>query len=141
VVAVYLRGGCDENPLAEAMAVLEHDLGAAQVRDERLHGLLHDESHAHSGCQVVDDVALVDELVDRRPVEDGVDHEVEPVPLSEVLDVVERPCREVVERPHLVALVEKELGEVRADEARSARDQGLARHRRGRVQRPSGEPV
>ena len=122
VVAVHLRRRGDEDALAEAVAVLEHDLGAAQVRHERLHRLLDDEPHADRRCEVVDDVALVDELVDDRPVQDGVDDEVELVAVAEVLDVVERSGREVVEHPHLVALVEQELGEVRADEARAAGD-------------------
>ena len=107
VVAVHLRGRRDEHALAEAVAVLENDLGAAQVRHERLHRLFDDESHSDGRGQVVHDVALVDELVDDRPVENGVDDEVEAVAIAKVLDVVERSRREVVEHPHLVPFIEQ----------------------------------
>jgi hypothetical protein len=53
-------------------------------------------------------------------VQDGVDDEMEPVTVAEVLDVLERAGREVVEDPHLVSLVEEELREVRSDEAGAA---------------------
>jgi hypothetical protein len=39
-----------------------------------------------------------------------------------------------------VPLVKEELGEVRADEAGTPGDQRFARHRRGRVPVPPGEP-
>jgi hypothetical protein len=85
-------------------------------------GWLDDEPYAHGRRQVVHDVALVDELVDHRPVQDGVDDEVETVPFAEMLDVLERAGGEVVEHPHLVSLVEQELRQVRPDEPRAARD-------------------
>ena len=122
MVAVDLGGRGDQHALAEAVAVLEHDLGAAQVRDERLHRLLDDQPHADRRGEVVDDVALVDELVDDRPVQHRVDDEVEVRAVAEMLDVVERSGREVVEHPDLVAFVEQQLGEVRADEAGAAGD-------------------
>ena len=107
VVAVDLGGRGDQHALAEPVAVLEDDLGATQVRHERLHGLLDDQTDADRRSEVVDDVALVDELVDDRPVEHGVDDEMESVTIPEVLDVVERSGREIVEHPHLVPFVEQ----------------------------------
>ena len=77
VVAVDLGGRGDEDALAEGVRVLEHDLGAAEVGDERPHGLLDDEPHADRGGEVVDDVAAVDELVHDRRREHRVDDEVE----------------------------------------------------------------
>ena len=77
VVAVDLGGGGDQHALAEAVAVLEHDLGALEVRDERVHRLLDDQPHADGRGEVVDDVALVHELVDDAELEHGVDDEVE----------------------------------------------------------------
>jgi hypothetical protein len=125
VVAVHLAGGGDEHALAEAVAVLQHDLGALHVRDERAHRLLDDQPDADRSRQVVHDVALVDELVDHRRREHGVHHEVEARMLLEVLDVADRAGRQVVEDPYLPALREQQLREMRADEARPARDQCL----------------
>jgi hypothetical protein len=101
--------------------VLEDDLGAAHVRKQRLHGLLDDEADADGGGEVVDDVALVDELVDDGRREDGVDDEVEVPALAQVRDVVERAGREVVERVDLPAPGEERLAQVGADEAGAAR--------------------
>jgi hypothetical protein len=125
VVAVHLGGRRDQHPLAEEVAVLEHDLGALEVRHEGVHGLLDDQAHPHRRCEVVDDVAAVDELVDDRAVEHGVDDEVELVAIAQMLHVRERPGGEVVERPDLPACGEQQLGEMGADEAGSARDQRL----------------
>ena len=77
VVAVDLRGRGDEDALAEAVAVVEHDLRSLDVRDERVHGLLDDQPDADGGREVVDDVALVDELVDDGRLQHRVDDEVE----------------------------------------------------------------
>ena len=68
VVAVDLGRGGDQHALAEAVAVLEHDFRAFEVRDERVHGLLDDQPDADGGGEVIDDIALVHELVD-----DGAD--------------------------------------------------------------------
>ena len=106
MVAVHLGRRGDEDALPETMAVLEHDLGAAKVGHERLHRLLDDQPDADRGGEVVDDVALVDELVHARRLEDAVDDEVEGRAVPEVLDVRERSGREVVERPHFPAVVE-----------------------------------
>ena len=95
--------------MLEPVAVLQHDLGAAQVRDERVHGSLDDQAHADRGGEVVDDVAPVDELVDDRALEHAVDDEVEAAPVAQVLDVRERSGREIVERPHLGAVGRAEL--------------------------------
>jgi len=78
--------------------------------------LLDDEPNADGGREVIDEVALVDQLVDDLPVEDGVDDEMEAFVVAEVLHVGERARREVVEHPHLVAFIEQQLGEVRPDE-------------------------
>ena len=125
MVAVHLGSGGDEHALSEAVAVLEHDLGALEVRDERVHGLLDDESNAHGSREVVDDVALVDELVDDSPIEDGVDDEVEVGVRAEVLDVGEPSRREIVEGPDFGTLLEQELAEMRADKTRPAGDEDL----------------
>ena len=62
VVAVDLRAGRDQHALVELVAVLEDDLGPLNVRDQRVHRLLDDQPHADCRGEVVDDVALVDEL-------------------------------------------------------------------------------
>src|SRR5206468_3456357 len=114
--------------LAEAAAVVEDDLRPLEVRDERVDGPLDDQSDADRGREVVDDVDLVDELVDDRGVEDRVDDEVEVLPRRKVRDVVDRPRREIVERPDLPAVLEQQLREVRADEPGAAGDEGLRWH-------------
>jgi hypothetical protein len=120
VVAVHLRRRRDQHALAEPVAVLEHHFGPLQVGHERVHGLLDDQAHADGRCEVEDDVDLVHELVDDRRVEDGVDDEMEVPPARQVLDVVDRAGREVVEHPDLVAVGEQQLGEMGSDEPGAA---------------------
>ena len=74
VVAVDLGGGRDQHALVEPVALLEYVLGALEVDDERPNGLFDDQPHADRGGEVVDDVALVDELVHDRAREHRVDH-------------------------------------------------------------------
>src|SRR6266536_759016 len=123
-VAVDLRRGCDEHALAEPVAVIEHGLGALDVRHERVDGLFDDEPHSDRRREVEHDVAAVHELVDDRRLEHGVHYEVEVAALAQMRDVALRAGREIVEDEDLPALFEKELREMRADEARAAGDQG-----------------
>ena len=109
--------------MPEAVAVLEHGLGALDVRHERAHGLLDDQPDAHRGGQVVHDVALVHELADDRVVQDRVDDEVVVRSVAQVRDVALRAGREVVERVDLPAVGEQQLGEVGADEPGAAGDE------------------
>ena len=125
VVAVDLRARRDQHALAEAAAAVEHGLRALHVRDHRVDGLLDDQAHADGGRQVVDDVALVDELVDDRRREHRVDDEVVVGPVAQVLDVlaaspVETSSSAYTSQPS----VEQQLGEVRADEAGAACHKG-----------------
>jgi hypothetical protein len=75
---------------------------------------------------VVHDVDLVHELVHDRAGEHRVDDEVETVVLAEMRDVLVRPCREIVERPHGPSVREQQLAEVRADEPCAAGDERAA---------------
>jgi hypothetical protein len=123
MVAVHLRGRGKQEALAEPVGVLEDDVRPADVREERAHRLLDDEPHADHRRQVVDDVALVDELVDDGRRKHGVDDEMEVPALAEVGDVLERARGEVVEGVDLPAAGEKRLAEMRADESGSAGDE------------------
>ncbi len=125
VVAVDLRGRGDQDALAEAVALVEHVLGALHVRHERAHRLLDDQAHADGRGEVVDDVALVDELVHDGTREHRVHGEVEIAVLHQVLDVPARAGGEVVEDEDLLSVGEQQLCEVRADEPGPARDQRL----------------
>ena len=123
MVAVDLRRRCDQHALPEAVAVLEHDLGALEVRDQGVHRLLDDEPDADGRCKVVDDITLVYELVD----DGGLSTESTTrwiCVAGQVLDVRQRARGEVVERPDL----NPHRGGARrvgADEPCPARDQGL----------------
>ena len=79
-VAVDLRGRGDEHALAEAVAVVEDDLGALDVRDERAHGLLDDEPHADRRARDGRRRRNVHELVHDRRLEHRVDDEMEVAP-------------------------------------------------------------
>src|SRR5215208_581707 len=129
VIAVHLGARRDEHALVELVAVLEDRLGAADVRDHRVHRLLDDQPHADRGSEVVHDVALVDELADDRGRQHRVNDEVEPRPVAQLLDVAMSPGREIVEDVDLLTLLEQLLGEVGADEAGTACDQRLLGHR------------
>ena len=123
MVAVHLGAGRDQHWFLEARAVLEHVLGALNVRQQRPAGLLDDQADADGRGQVVHDVAPVHELADDRLREHRVDHEVEAFPVAEPRDVPLLSRREVVEGEDLVPFVEEELREMRADEAGPAGDQ------------------
>ncbi len=125
-VAVHLRRRRDEHALAEAVAVLEHVLRPLDVRDERVHRLLDDQADADRRGEVVDDVAAVDELVDDGRLENGVDDEVEVAAVAQMRDVALGAGGQVVEDEDLPAVGEEQLGEMRADEAGAAGDQGAA---------------
>jgi hypothetical protein len=125
VVAVDLRARRHDHALAEPVAVAEDGLCPLHVRHHRPHRLLDDEPDADSGGQVIDDVALVNELADDGRSQHRVHDEVELAPTLQVLDVLLRPGRQIVEGVDLAPLLEQELGEMRADEAGAARYQGL----------------
>jgi hypothetical protein len=127
VVPVHLRARGDQHRLLETGAVLEHVLGALHVRQQCPAGLLDDQAHSHSGCQVIDRVATVHKLADDGRGEHRVDDEVEALALAELDNIRLCARREVVEGEDLPALVEQELGQVRADEAGAAGDQGAHR--------------
>jgi hypothetical protein len=112
VVAVDLGARRDEHALAELAAVAEHGLGSLDVRDHRVDRLFDDQPDADRRGQVVDDVALVDDLAHDRGREHGVDYEVEVAPVPEVGDVVERAGRDVVEDEDLPAVREEGFREV-----------------------------
>ena len=136
MVAVDLGARRDEHRPLEARAVLEHVLGALDVRKQRSAGLLDDQAYAYGSGQVVHDVAPVHELADDGLREHGVDHEVEALAVAEVEDVRLLAGREVVESEDFHSFVEEELGQVRADEARSAGDQGAHAAKTNRLLRP-----
>ena len=95
-------------------------------------GLLQDQADADRGGEVVDDVALVDELADDGRREDRFDDQVEVGPLFEMGDVRARAGREIVKHEDLPAGAEQQFREVRADKAGAAGDEGF---RLGRVTR------
>ncbi len=74
--------------------------------------LLHDQADADRGREVVDDVALVDELVHDRGGEHGVDDEVEARLLPQVGDVSQRAGGEVVQAVDLPAVREQRAAQV-----------------------------
>ena len=51
MIAVYLGGRSDQDALAEAVAMLEHELGATEIRDERPDGVLDDQAHADAAAR------------------------------------------------------------------------------------------
>src|SRR5439155_8778124 len=89
-----------------------------------------DQAYADRRREVVHDVALVDELADDRRREHRVDDKVESRVVPERLDVAVGAGREVVDDEDLGASIEEIFREVRADEARPARDQRFPGHRR-----------
>jgi len=124
-IAVWAPMAAADDPLAEALAVLEDGLRPVDVRDERVHRLLDDQPHADRGGEVVHDVAAVDELVDDRRLQHRVDHEVEVAALAQVRDVSLRAGGEVVEDADFAARGGEGARDVRADEAGAAGDENV----------------
>ena len=79
---------------------------------KRASRLLDDQVDPDRGGQVVDGVAAVNELADDRLRQYRVDDEMKAVALPKMEDIGLGARREVVEREHLVALVEQQLGEM-----------------------------
>ena len=127
-VSVHLGRGGDEHALVESVAVVEHRLGALDVRHQGVHRLLDDETHSDRRSEVEDDVATMHELVDDRRLQDRVDDQVKVPALAQMRDVPLRPGRQVVEDEHFPAVLQQELCEVGADEARAAGDQSALGH-------------
>jgi hypothetical protein len=88
--------------------------------------VLHDQPHADRSSQVVDDVALVNELVDHRRRQYRVDDQVEGGIRAQLLDILDPARREVVQGVDLPAGGEQPLAQMRADEARAPGHQGPA---------------
>ena len=103
--------------------MLQHDLGAVDVRLERVHRLFDDQLDADGRGQMKDDVAAIDHLGQQRLVGHRVDDVRESRMVFQVRDVVDRAGREVVEDEHLVAVGQQPLGEMRSDEAGAAGNQ------------------
>ena len=122
-VAVDLRGRGDEHALVEFVAVVEHGLGALDVRDESADGLFDDQPHADSRRKMEDDVAAMHELVHDRGLQHRIHDQVEVATRAQMSDIALGPGREVVEDEHLPLVRKQPLREMRADEARAARDQ------------------
>ena len=72
-------------------------------------GLLDDQPDADCGCEVIDDVALVNELAEDGRREDRLDDQMEVASLLEVGDIRARPGREVVEHEDLPPGVEQQF--------------------------------
>ena len=122
-LAVDLGRRRDDDQLLLLVGVPQHDFGAVHVGLDRVDRRLHDQLHADGRGQVEDDVAVVDQLGQQRLVGDAVDRVAEPrVPLQ-VLDVLDRARREVVEHRHLMARGQQRLGQVRPDEPGAAGDE------------------
>src|SRR3954470_15152815 len=129
VVAVDLRARGHQHALAEATRDVEDVLGPLDVRDHRVHRLLDDQTNPHRCGKVVDDVALVHELVDCGDRKHRVDDEVEVASVLEAGDVRAVTGREVVERPDLPPVREQERVQVGTDEPGAAGHEGLSAHR------------
>ena len=107
------------------VGVLEHDFGAVHVGLDRVDRALDDQFDADRGGEVEDDVGAIDPArraaARCRPCRSCRGSRAR----LEMRDVVDRAGRQVVEHLDLVAALRAALGEVRADEARAAGDQGF----------------
>jgi hypothetical protein len=99
------------------------------VRFDRVHRPLDDETHADGGRQVNDDVTALHELGDERFVGDRADVMLEVGPSDQVLDVGEAAGRQVVEDDDVCTVREQPFGQMRADEPGASGDQDF--HVRG----------
>jgi hypothetical protein len=104
--------------------LLEDDLAAPDVGRQALQRLVDDQLHADRGRQVEAQVRPAHDVVHQVGVEDAAEHELDVVALAQVLDVLQAPGAEVVEQDHRVAAGEQGVGEVGADEAGPAGDEG-----------------
>jgi hypothetical protein len=107
--------------------LLEDDLGAADVGRQALQWLVDDELHADGGGEVEAHVDAGHDVVEQVRVEDAAEDELHVVALAQVLDVLQAAGGQVVQDDHRVAARQEGVGEVGADEAGSAGDEGAHR--------------
>ena len=94
------------------MGLLEDDLRAPDVGDERLEGPLDDELDPDRRREMEDDVCPGDQVVDEVGVDDGPHDELEPRVADMVPDVVVAAGGEVVEGDHRVPAGKESVPEV-----------------------------
>ena len=70
-----------------------------------------------------DHVGLIHQFGEQRAIHHRIDHEMKVRLAAQVLDVVDRARRQVIENGNLTHLCEQSLSQVRSDEAGSARNQ------------------
>src|SRR5439155_16163289 len=102
---------------------LEHDLRAADVREQRAERVLQHVLHAHGGGQVEHAIALGDDTVDERGVHHAPLDEAEAGMALEGTQVFETTGGQVVQGPHFVSSLEELLREMGPDEAGTSCDQ------------------
>jgi hypothetical protein len=123
VLAVDLGGRCDQDRATRGRGGLEHDLGPADVREQRLERPFDDELDTHRRREVDDHLGLIHQFADRRMIEDRSTNEPEPWIALEMSDVAQGPGRQVVQHHDLVAPSDQSIGEVRTDEPGAAGDE------------------
>ena len=123
VLAVHLGRRGDDDHLLLLVGVLQHDFRAVHVRFDRPHRLFDDQAHADGRGEVIHDVAAIDQLGQQRLVFDRVDGVVELGVVPELVDVLDRSRRQVIDGIDLVALRHHRLAQVGANEPHSSGDQ------------------
>jgi len=93
------------------------------VVDQRFGRLFDDQPHAHRSREVINPVAFPDQLINQLFVADIVDVALETGSSLQMLDVAVRSGGEIVDHDHILSLFDQVIRQMRADEARSSRDQ------------------
>ena len=109
---VHLGGGRDDDQLLLLRRRGQDRFSSADVRLDRVNGLLDDQAHANGRGEVHGHVGAVHELGDERLVQGRTNAMVKTRATDEVRDVVHAARREVVEDRDRVAALEKPLGQV-----------------------------
>jgi hypothetical protein len=101
----------------------DHDVVAADIREQGVERLAHDELHADRRREVEARVDLRHPAVDELAVDDAPLHELHGLQLEQVLDVLEPARAQVVQQNETVPARGERVGEVGPDESRSSGDE------------------
>jgi hypothetical protein len=81
---------------------------------------VHNQSNANRSRQMIDDVALVNQVSKHARVHDGIDDTPESPLTLQVLDVHDGSGRKIVQNSHIVSLSKQRLSQMRTDKSSAA---------------------
>ena len=116
MLAVNLRGGCDQDLFLKTVGQSQHRFGPLDVGFQCLHGMVHNVHDPDGSGQMVDMVHLESQFIHHGLVEYGIHHQVQLFVVLDLRQILQPACPEVVDDKDLMAQCYEPLCEMRSDE-------------------------